>query len=119
MAASYSVAAERWQAHFDDLMARVAGRFTRVESRRAARKMVAGLASELPNKNCWTLSEQAGDDTPDAMQNLLSRASWDTEGVGADLRGYVVEHLATSAALAASDPPRRRRHCSRLCRNAI
>ncbi|MBF6470116.1 IS701 family transposase [Nocardia beijingensis] len=84
-------------------MARVAGRFTRVESRRTARRMVAGLASELPNKNCWTLSEQAGDDTPDAMQNLLSRASWDTEGVGADLRGYVVEHLGGTDAILVVD----------------
>lgn len=45
VAAGYSVAADRWQAHFEDLMARVAGRFTRVESRNTARKMVAGLAT--------------------------------------------------------------------------
>src|SRR3954452_11750569 len=40
---------------------------------------------------------------PDGMQHLLSRAGWDTDGVAADLRGYVVEHLADSGAVLVID----------------
>ncbi|WP_441951087.1 hypothetical protein [Nocardia sp. 2TAF39] len=60
--AAHSAAGDRWQDGFEDLMERVVGRFRRVETRRTARDMVAGLVSELPDKNCWTLSEQAGYD---------------------------------------------------------
>jgi SRSO17 transposase len=54
---------------------------------------VLGLLSDLAVKNCWTLSEHAGDGTPDGMQHLLRNAVWDTDGVRDDLRGYVVEHF--------------------------
>ena len=55
-------------------MARIAGRFARVEPRRPARAFVLGLPAELPRKNCWTIAEHAGDATPAGMQHLLSRA---------------------------------------------
>ncbi|MFJ9371702.1 IS701 family transposase [Nocardia sp. NPDC101769] len=84
-------------------MGRVAGRFRRVEPRRTAREMVAGLASELPEKNCWTLSEHAGHDTPDAMQHLLSRAVWDADAVRDDLRDYVVQSLGGREAILVID----------------
>lgn len=84
-------------------MGRVAGRFRRVEPRRTAREMVAGLASELPDKNCWTLSEHAGHETPDAMQHLLSRAVWDADAVCEDLRDYVVGSLGDTDAILVVD----------------
>lgn len=65
--------------------------------------MVAGLVSELPDKNCWTLSEHAGHDTPDAVQHLLSRGTCDAEGVRDDLRGYVVEQLGDTDAILVVD----------------
>ncbi len=74
-------------------MARIAGRFSRVEPRRRVRRLVLGLLSDLPRKNCWTIAEWAGEPTPDAMQHLLSRAKWDADAVRDDVRGYVVEHL--------------------------
>ena len=77
----------------DGLLDRVGARFARVEPRSHARALVWGLLGGLPRKNCWTLAEQAGHDTPDRLQHLLSRASWDTDGVRDDLRDYVVEHL--------------------------
>ena len=65
----------RWvRAEFDDLMARIAGRFARVESRLLARDAVAGLMSELAVKNCWTLVEHAGHDSPDGLKHLLRKA---------------------------------------------
>ncbi|MFF1838832.1 IS701 family transposase [Streptomyces sp. NPDC058231] len=74
-------------------MARIAGRFARVEPRRRTRRLLLGLLSDLPRKNCWTIAEWAGEATPDAMQHLLNRAKWDADAVRDDLRGYVVEHL--------------------------
>ena len=55
-------------------MGRIAGRFARVEPRRRAGRLVLGLLSDLPRKNCWTIAEWAGETTPDGMQHLLCRA---------------------------------------------
>lgn len=78
---------------FEGLTGRIAGRFARVESRRRVKDFVLGLLSDLPRKNCWTIAEWAGDATPDGMQHLLGRATWDADAVRDDLREYVVEHL--------------------------
>ena len=81
----------RWQEAFDNLMGRIAGRFARVEPRRRMRKLVLGLLSDLPRKNCWTIAEWVGDTTPDAMQHLLGRAKWDADQVRDDVRSYGAE----------------------------
>jgi SRSO17 transposase len=103
VAAGHSVDPDRWLGLFEDLMARVAGRFARVEPRRRARALVLGLLADLPRKNCWTIAEHAGDATPDGMQHLLARARWDADAVRDDLRGYVIEHLADPAAVLVVD----------------
>jgi SRSO17 transposase len=82
-----------WSTRLDDLMARIAHRFGRVEPRRRARAYVLGLLSPVAAKNSWTIAETAGDVTPDGMQRLLNAAAWDTDGVRDDLRGYVADHL--------------------------
>ena len=82
-----------WVAGLNDLFALVAGRFSRVEPRLQARAYVRGLLAPLASKNGWTLAEAAGNRTPDKMQRLLNRASWDAGGVRDDVRGYVVRHL--------------------------
>ncbi|MBM9624068.1 IS701 family transposase [Streptomyces zhihengii] len=74
-------------------MSRIATRFARVEPRRRVTRLVSGLLSGLPRKNCWTLAEHAGDATPDGMQHLLHRAKWDADAVRDDIRTYAVEHL--------------------------
>jgi len=93
VAAGEIVDPDRWQAEFEDLAGRVGARFGRVETRRTARKMLVGMVSELPNKNCWSLAEHAGDRSPDAMQHLLSAAVIDEGGLRDDLRDYVIEYL--------------------------
>lgn len=103
MAAGLSVDPDRWQEIFDGLMARVAGRFARVEPRRRARSFVLGLLSDLPRKNCWTLAEHAGETSPDGMQHLLSRAAWNAEEVRDDIRGIAVEHLGSREAMLVVD----------------
>lgn len=103
MAAGHSLDPARWRAHLDDLMGRIAGRFSRAEPRRRARRVLLGLLSDLPIKNCWTLSEQVGDATPDGMQHLLGKAVWDADGVRDDLRDYIVEHLGADDAVLVVD----------------
>lgn len=84
-------------------MARVAGRFARVEPRRRGRAFVLALLSELPRKNCWTIAEHAGDANPDGMQHLLSRAAWGADAVRDDVRAIAVEHLGTQDAMLVVD----------------
>ncbi|UIJ62042.1 IS701 family transposase [Amycolatopsis acidiphila] len=84
---------------FDELTARIAGRFSRVEPRRRAEKLLLGLVSELPRKNCWTIAEHVGDATPDGLQHLLARAVWDADAVRDDLRDYVCDHLGSQNAV--------------------
>ena len=103
MAAGHSLDPERWRAHFDGLMGRIAGRFTRVEPRRHARDLVLGLLSDLPGKNCWTIAEHAGHAGPGPLQHLLARAAWDADGVRDDLRGYVTGHLGDEDAVLVVD----------------
>src|SRR3954466_10572934 len=87
-----------WSAGVDELTDRIAGRFGRIELRGRVRAFLLALLADLPRKNCWTIAEHAGDTTPDGMQHLLARAVWDTDGVAADLRDYVIEHLGDPAA---------------------
>jgi DDE superfamily endonuclease len=103
VAADRSVDPSRWLGLFDELMLRIGARFFRVEPRRRARAFVLGLLAGLPRKNCWTIAEHAGDTTPGGMQHLLSRASWDADGVRDDVRDYVLGHLGDPGAVLVVD----------------
>jgi SRSO17 transposase len=81
----------------------MAARFPRVESRRRARAFVSGLLADLPRKNCWSIAEHAGDRDPYGMQNFLSRACWDTDGVRDDLRDHVINSLGDPDAVLVVD----------------
>jgi SRSO17 transposase len=78
-----------WRAGFDDVFARIAGRFAQACSRKRARAYLLGLLSRTERKNGWTIAELAGDATPDGMQRLLNFYSWSADDVRDDLRGYV------------------------------
>ena len=103
VAAGHSVDPARWPEIFDELMGRIAGRFSRVEPRRRARSFVLGLLADLPRKNCWTIAEHAGDSCPGGMQHLLGRARWDADGVRDDLRDYVTGCLGDPGAVLVVD----------------
>lgn len=81
----------------------MAGRFARVEPRRRAGRLVLGLLSDLPRKNCQSIAEWAGDATPYGMQHLLCRASWDADAVRDDVRDCVVEQLHDNQAVLVVD----------------
>ncbi|MGW3829387.1 IS701 family transposase [Streptomyces sp. NPDC005071] len=93
MAAGHSIDPVHWRQSFEAVLSRIAGRFARVEPRRRARRLILGLLSDLPRKNCWTIAEWVGEASPHGMQHLLCRASWDADAVRDDIREYVVEHL--------------------------
>ncbi|MFI1302542.1 hypothetical protein [Streptomyces sioyaensis] len=61
MAAGHSMDSARWREAFEVAMSRIAGRFRRYEPRLRAGRLVLGLLSDLPHKNCWTIAEWAGD----------------------------------------------------------
>lgn len=103
MAVGHSVGHARWEVEADDLLARVAGRFGRVETRRRVRGFVCALLADLPRKNCWSIAEHAGDVDPHGMQHLLNRARWDTDGLRDDLRDYVTENLGDPDAVLVVD----------------
>ncbi|MEU2657240.1 IS701 family transposase [Streptomyces sp. NPDC007325] len=84
-------------------MGRIAGRFARYEPRLRAGRLVLGLLSDLPRKNCWTIAEWAGGASLHGMQHLLWRAIWDADAVRDGVRECVVEHLHDEAAMLVVD----------------
>jgi SRSO17 transposase len=84
----------RWRAGFDEMFELVAGEFAQAQSRWRARSYLLGLLSSAERKNSWTITEQAGDLSPDGMQRLLNHYVWDADAVRDHLRSYVLDHLA-------------------------
>ena len=82
---------------------RIAPRFRRYEPLRHAAELIAGMVSGLDRKNCWTIAEHRGADTPDGLQHLLARAKWDADGVRDDLRSYVVDAFGDPGAILVVD----------------
>jgi SRSO17 transposase len=82
-----------WQSGLDDLFARFAGRFSRVEPRRLAFAYVRGLLAPLERRNGWTIAEHAGRRSPNAVQEMLYSRCWDPDAVRDDVRDYVIEQL--------------------------
>ena len=93
MAESHSVEPAHWARTIDLVTRSFAGRFARVEPRRAAAGFVTGLLADLEIKTCWQVAEQAGHARPDAMQRLLYRAKWDADAVRDDVRKVVVDRF--------------------------
>jgi len=84
---------QEWADGLADLHALIGRRFARSEPREHALAYMQGLLSGEERKNSWTLSERAGEATPDGMQRLLSTTDWDPDLVRDDLQTYVVAHL--------------------------
>src|SRR5690349_7296205 len=82
-----------WAGGLDGLLAQLAPRFRRIEARRRARAYLQGLLAAVERKNGWQLAENAGDRTPDGMQDFLARIGWDADQVRDDLRAYVIARL--------------------------
>jgi SRSO17 transposase len=61
------------------------------------------MLAELPRKNCWAIAEHAGEAGPGGMQHFLNGSVWDTDGVAADLREFVLDHLGEDDAVLVID----------------
>ena len=103
VAAAHSVDPDRWQTEFSAVLDRIAPRFARYEPLRHAGELIAGMVSGLDRKNCWTIAEHRGAATPDGLQHLLARASWDADAVRDDLRDYVVDAFGDRGAILVVD----------------
>ena len=87
----------------DDLTGRIAGCFARRETRATCRDMVNAQLMELEDRNCWTMSEAAGDGKPYRMQNLLSRARFDEQKALDAAAAWAVSHLSAGQDADGSD----------------
>ncbi|MBW4702001.1 MULTISPECIES: IS701 family transposase [unclassified Micromonospora] len=88
-----------WASRLRQLTDRVGHVFARPEPRVVFHDLVEGLLSDLPKKNCWSLSERAGHSHPGRMQALLSRGAWSADALEAEVRSYVIEHLGDPDAM--------------------
>lgn len=84
----------RYSERFEELYGRIAGRFSRSESRHRVKRYLFGLLDRVERKNGWQLAEATGETNPQGTQRLLNSADWDADAVRDDLREYVVEYLA-------------------------
>jgi SRSO17 transposase len=103
VAAVHSVDPDRWWTEFSALIDRIAPRFARYEPLRHAGELMLGMVSGLDRKNCWTIAERRGAATPDGLQHLLARASWDADAVRDDLRDYVIGAFGDPGAILVVD----------------
>lgn len=72
VAAGHSIDPARWRQGFEAAMGRIAGRFARYEPRLRAGRLVLGLLSDLPRKNCWVRHEAPCDRV--GVEDLYRRA---------------------------------------------
>ncbi|WP_229877950.1 IS701 family transposase [Streptomyces bluensis] len=84
-----------WAGELESVLARVAGRFSRVDLRWRMRDYVRGLLAPVERKNGWQLAEYAGHRGPAGFQHLLNGAAWDVDAVRDDVQNYVAEGLGT------------------------
>src|ERR687893_2039588 len=92
-----------WAGALEKLVAGLASRFCREAGVRRVLSYLGGLLAPLERKNGWQLAEAAGDVSPAAMQDFLSRTRWDADAVRDDLQDYVVEHLGDEKAVLVLD----------------
>src|SRR4051795_6719889 len=92
-----------WACGLEELVERIAPRFGRIEPRRRGRAYLQGLLAPIERKNGWQLAENAGDRTPDGVQDFLARMRWDADQVRDDLRAYVIAQLGDAEAVLVLD----------------
>ena len=71
--------------------------FARTQVWVQARRYVAALMSDLPERNGWSIARFCGDKTPDKTQRLLNHASWDTLEAMSIVRRFAVAGLDGAA----------------------
>jgi hypothetical protein len=67
--------------------------FARTQTWLQAEKYVNALASELPSRNGWSIAEHCRDRSPDCVQRLLNRASWNETAAMSQVRKHAAAGL--------------------------
>lgn len=81
----------------DELLGLLRPLFGRVEVFVQAGKYMAALASDLPERNGWSIAKFVGDRTPDKTQRLLNHAAWDAFAVMSAVRRFGAGGLEAAA----------------------
>jgi SRSO17 transposase len=95
---------DAWGGDLEALFTRMGPLFHRAESRKHAEQYVRGLLAPIQRKNGWTIAEHVGEPEPKALQRFLNLSPWDVDGLLKLNRDYVLEHLASPAAILVADP---------------
>src|SRR4030081_2221478 len=96
----------RWPGRLRELHERLRPRFARPEAFQHALLYLQAILSEIPRKNGWQIAEHARLPRPYGIQRLLSRATWDQDGIRDELRSFVCRSLMSpSPSSGGSDPP--------------
>jgi SRSO17 transposase len=92
-----------WIEAFTEFCARFSDLFARSEAREQANKYVRGLLAALERKTTWQLAERVQDATPDRMQRLLYRVSWDAEAARDRLQQFIIERFGEEEGIGVLD----------------
>jgi SRSO17 transposase len=83
----------RWLMSLNQLHQRLRPFFARPEPHHHALLYLQAVLSDIPRKNGWQIAEHARQPQPYGIQRLLSRATWDQDGVRDALRSLVCQVL--------------------------
>jgi SRSO17 transposase len=92
-----------WDDDFREFFLGFSHWFSRADVRWQALKYLRGLVAPIERRNGWTLAEQAGDATPDAMQGLLCSPCFDRDAVRDGVRAAVVAAIGDPAGVLVAD----------------
>ena len=93
----------RWTSAFDELGKRLQQYFVRRNTSIHAQGYLRGLLSPIERKNGWRIAEEGGESTSYAMQYLLDRAKWATDGLRDELQAFLYKALADPQAILVLD----------------
>jgi SRSO17 transposase len=96
-AADARVGAKAAKRKRDELLELLRPCFRRIEPFVQARKYLAAVMSDLPERNGWSIAKFAGDKTPDKTQRLLNQASWDAAAAMGTVRRFGAAGLEAAA----------------------
>jgi SRSO17 transposase len=81
----------------DELLGLLRPCFGRIETFLQARKYLAAVMSDLPERNGWSIARFSGDGAPDKTQRLLNHASWDAPAAMGVVRRFGADGLEAAA----------------------
>jgi hypothetical protein len=92
-----------WDDDFREFFLEFSHWFYRADVRWQVLKYLRGLLASIERRNGWTLAEQAGDATPDAMRGLLCSPCFDRDAVRDEVRSAVVAAIGDPAGVLVAD----------------